>query len=83
MTTERLMVGGVFEVIALIVVVRIWLKRRHKKVMVRLLWSLVLLVPFFGLIAYFFPTENPDGHPYEYGRSSDSDDSPDPGSAHH
>jgi len=77
------MVGGVFEVIALIVVIRIWLKRRHKSMMIRLLWSCVLLVPFFGLIVYIFLTEDPDSHPYDYGGRSGPGDSSGDGNAHH
>jgi hypothetical protein len=29
----------------------------------RLLWSVVLLVPFFGLVVYVFLREEPEGHP--------------------
>ena len=65
MTTPRLIFFGVLEIIALIVIVRIWLKRRPRSLAGRLIWSVILLVPLFGVLAYFFLTENPDEHPYD------------------
>jgi hypothetical protein len=65
MTTGRLVFLGVFEVIALVVITWIWAKRRHRRLIVRLISSAVLLVPVFGLMAYFFLRENPDEHPYD------------------
>ena len=84
MTTKQLILGSVFEIISLIVVIRIWLKRYHKSRAARLFWSIVLLVPIFGLIAYYFLTEAPDRHP-DYMGSMDSriDDSPGTDSGHH
>ena len=84
MTTKQLILGSVFEVISLIVVVRIWLKRYHKSRVARLFWSIVLLVPFFGLIAYYFLTEAPDRHPDYIGSMDGSaDDAPGPDGGHH
>jgi hypothetical protein len=63
MTTYRLIFAGVFELIALAVIARMWMKRRHSGTIVRLLWTIVLLVPVFGLLTYFFLRESPDSHP--------------------
>jgi uncharacterized membrane protein len=51
------------EVVALVVIVRLWMNRRHNFVP-RLLWSVVLLVPLFGLLAYVFLRSEPEAHPY-------------------
>jgi hypothetical protein len=65
MSTEKLIFLGVFEVIALLVIIRMWAKRWHKRLVVRLLWSAVLFVPVFGVLFYFFLRESPDEHPYD------------------
>lgn len=65
MTTSRLILLGVFEIIALLVIARIWVKRRHRRLIVRLIWSAVLLVPGFGVLAYFFLSENTDEHSFD------------------
>jgi hypothetical protein len=50
------------EIVALIVIVRLWI-RRHSSLLPRLLWSVVLLVPFFGLLVYGFLRSEPETHP--------------------
>lgn len=50
------------EVICLVVVVLLWKNRWHRSRLARVLWSLVLLVPAFGLLAYFFLRQTPDEH---------------------
>lgn len=64
-TTSQTIVFGGAELVGFIIVARIWLKRWHKNIWVRLIWSAVLLVPVLGVIAYFFLRENPDVHPYD------------------
>jgi hypothetical protein len=59
MNTSQLIIGGL-EIIGLVMMVRIWQKRRHKNAAVRLIWSVILLVPLFGILAYVFLNENPD-----------------------
>jgi hypothetical protein len=54
---------GLFEIVGLIAIVRLW-TRRGEKLLARFLWSVALLVPFFGLIAYAVLHEDPEGHPY-------------------
>ncbi len=65
MTDSQLIFFAVLEIIALLVIVRMWRKRWHRRLIVRLIWSAVLLVPLFGLFAYFFLRESPDEHPYD------------------
>jgi hypothetical protein len=63
-TTQQISFLVLSEIIELLVIARIWLKRRHRRLVVRLLWSVVLLVPVFGVVAYFFLREDPKPHPY-------------------
>jgi len=80
----KIFLWAVCEPIGLIVTIRLWLKRRHRNIFIRLIWSLVLLIPLFGLIAYFFLNENPSGHPYDTDTTSGSAIAVDDGSsAHH
>jgi hypothetical protein len=65
MTTQQLIFFAVFEIIGLLVIARMWMKRWHRRLVVRVIWSVVLLVPAFGLMAYFFLRETPDEHPYD------------------
>jgi hypothetical protein len=72
-----IILGCVSEILALIVIVRLWM-RRPVKFVSSLFWSVVLLVPFFGLIAYFFLREGSDSHSEDPGdhyahQSSDGD----------
>jgi hypothetical protein len=60
--------SSLFEIVALIVIIRLWMRRRVK-IFPRVLWSVILLVPFFGLLVYFFLHEEPEGHPYRVGDS--------------
>jgi hypothetical protein len=57
---------ALFEIVALIVIVRMWMRRRVK-LFPRLLWSAVLLVPLFGLLVYALLHEEPAPHPYRTG----------------
>jgi len=56
------------EIIALIVIARLWMRHRLK-IFPCLIWSVVLLVPFFGLMVYVFLHEEPEAHPYKAGDS--------------
>jgi len=83
MTTQRLIFLGVFEVIGLLIIARMWMKRWHRRLIVRLIWSAVLLVPVFGLLAYFFLRESPDEHPYDTDTMRSSAESVESGGHHH
>jgi len=83
MTTQRLIFLGVFEVIGLFIIARMRMKRWHRRLIVRLIWSAVLLVPVFGLLAYFFLRESPDEHPYDTDTMRSSAESVESGGHHH
>ena len=61
MNTWDIILLSVLEILAFIVIVRLWM-RSHLHVMHRLLWSLVLLVPLFGLLAYVFLISDTTAH---------------------
>ena len=50
---------GLLELVALWVMIKLWRQKRRSWV-TKLLWSIVLLIPFLGLIFYGFLTTNPD-----------------------
>jgi len=64
-TTPQIVAFGVLEVAGLFFVVRLWLRPRRTGVVARVIWSLILLVPLFGLIIYGFLRNDPDEHPYD------------------
>lgn len=70
MDTPTLIVGAILELVALVVIVRLW-TRRPLRIVSSVCWSVVLLVPFFGLVIYFFLREKPEAHgesvPESYG----------------
>ena len=61
--TWAIILFSLSEIVALVVIVRLWMRRRVKLVPC-LFWSVVLLVPVFGLLAYLFLHEEPEAHPY-------------------
>ena len=52
---------SLFELVGLILLVRLWM-RRPLRLLSCLFWSCVLLVPFFGLLVYGLLYEIPDAH---------------------
>lgn len=65
-----LILGAIIELVALIVIVRLWM-RRPLRVVSSVFWSLVLLVPFAGLFLYLFLREEPAVHGESVHDSSD------------
>jgi hypothetical protein len=61
MDKPTLIAGVVIEVVALIVIVRLWM-RRPSRIASSVFWSAVLLVPFCGLFIYFFLRNEPGEH---------------------
>jgi hypothetical protein len=59
-----IIVIGVFEIAGACLIARLW-TRRKMRILPRLFWSLVLLVPFFGLLMYGFTKVDPEVHPYD------------------
>ena len=76
------MVLGMFEIIGLLVILRIWMRRRHRRIVTRLLWSVLLLVPVFGLLMYFVLRQNPEEHPYDTDTMRESAESIESGGDH-
>jgi energy-coupling factor transporter transmembrane protein EcfT len=66
--TLAIILLSLFEIVALIVAARL-MARSRVRFLSRVLWSLVLLVPFFGLMLYLFLHEEPEAHPYTTGDS--------------
>lgn len=60
---------AVCEVVSVGLVIRLWIKRKDLSVFGRMARSIVLLIPFFGLILYIplalFPDRHDDGEPPE------------------
>ena len=65
MTVAQIIMLGLVELVAAIFIARLWIKRRHKNLIARLIWSVVLLIPVFGILTYFFVRDDPDSHPYD------------------
>jgi len=78
MDTFAIIVLSVLELLALVVIVRLWtLRRLH--ILSRIIWSLILLVPLFGLLMYGFIQSDPEKNPERMESQADSDASGDPG----
>ena len=60
--TSAIVALSICELVALIAIVRLWSGKRRMHAVARLLWSVVLLVPFFGLLFYGFTRSDPEGH---------------------
>jgi hypothetical protein len=76
--TSAIILLSISEIIALIIITRLWM-RRPMKFFSCLIWSIVLLVPLLGLIAFFFLREEPGINTYQVGDSAGGD----PGSSYH
>lgn len=74
MDTKLVIVLALFEMAALILVARLWLCRRRMRIVPRVFWSLVLLVPVFGLMLYALIHNDPDAHPEYMEESGSADD---------
>jgi bacteriorhodopsin len=64
--------GAILELVGLIVIVRLWLRRRMR-IIPRILFSVVLLIPFFGLLIYAFLASDLEKNPDRMDFQSDSD----------
>ncbi len=63
---------SVLELVALVVVIRLW--SRHKlRLLPRIFWSIVLLVPLFGLLMYGFVLSDLEKNPERMDSRADSD----------
>ncbi len=59
----ELIVLGLLELAAVAMIVRLWLKQTPRRWWKRILWSVILLVPLFGILAYGLMTMNMDEDP--------------------
>ena len=50
------------EVVALLANVHLWVRKRRMPIISRLLWSVILLVPFFGVLFYGWARLNSEAH---------------------
>jgi hypothetical protein len=66
----ELIVPGCLELIGLALIIRLWVKQTPRKVWKRVLWSVILVLPLFGVLAYGFMTLNLDEAPGEKRSSS-------------
>lgn len=61
---------AVCEVVSVVLVIRLWMKRKDLSVFGRIMRSIVLLIPFFGIIFYIplvlFPDRHGDDPPEKY-----------------
>jgi hypothetical protein len=53
---------GVLEIVALVVIIRLWLHRRFRLIP-RIVWSVILLIPILGLLIFLFVTSDLDRNP--------------------
>ncbi len=64
MSKLDIVILAMVELVGVIVLVRLWLQRRHA-ILARMFWSFILLIPLLGLLMYWFltgtePDKNPD-----------------------
>ena len=83
MTTSQIILLVVLEMIALGVIIHLWLRRRRLRLWRRVLWSVVLLVPFAGILIYALTRSDPDEHPYDTDTTSGSAITEADGGGHH
>jgi hypothetical protein len=69
-TIAAIIIGTVFELVALFVIVRLWLRRRMP-IVPRIIFSIILLVPFFGLMIFAFIGIDLDKNPDKEDTQSD------------
>ena len=66
MTPSQVILHCAAEAVGAFFIIRLWReKRRPLGIFSRVFWSLVLLIPFVGLILYGFCATDPDEHPYD------------------
>ena len=60
--SSAILVLSLCEVAAVSVILHLWLRKRRMRIVTRVLWSLVLLVPLFGVLFYGLTRSDPDAH---------------------
>jgi hypothetical protein len=71
MTVDRKTIAILFicEAVALIPIFRLW-RSRGSTIISRVAWTIVLLVPFIGVVFYGLMRLNPKSHPDQIGDST-------------
>ena len=54
-----------YEVVAFLIIYKLWSRKRQVGIVERCLLTVILLIPFFGFLIYAFLAPPPDGHPYD------------------
>jgi 4-amino-4-deoxy-L-arabinose transferase-like glycosyltransferase len=62
MSTPQIIGLGGLECISVLIIIRLWRKKRRMSIWSRCFWSVVLLVPLFGWLFYGFVVTDPDEH---------------------
>ena len=66
-------VVGTMEVVALSISIQLWFPKRRMKIIPRIFCSILLLVPFFGLLMYVFLRSDLEKNPDRMDTQSDTD----------
>jgi hypothetical protein len=77
LSSPNIFVLAVLESISVLLILRLWARKRKTSLLFRLFWSLALLVPFLGPLFYGFVATSPDDH------GEDLPEYPEAGSGHH
>jgi hypothetical protein len=68
--TPTIIALSICEFVALLTIVNLWFRKRRMRVITRLLWSVVLLVPLFGVLLYGLTRSDPEAHGEDVGDHS-------------
>jgi hypothetical protein len=68
--TPTIVALSICEFVALFTIVNLWSRKRRMHVVIRLLWSVVLLVPLFGVLFYGLTRSDPEAHADDVGDHS-------------
>lgn len=64
MTTAKMILLGGLELVSVLLVARLWMRRKHG-IATRVLWSLIILLPALGPLLYVFLSTDVDAHDYD------------------
>jgi hypothetical protein len=73
MNTYVIILLGVLEVVAVCVSVHLWFQQRRMRIIPRIFWSVVLLVPLFGLLVFVFIRSDLDKNADRMDSQADTD----------
>ena len=79
MDTFGIICLAALEVVGVCVSVHLWFRKQRMRIIPRIFWSVVLLIPFFGLVMFVFIASNPDKNPDRQDSQADNDATTPPG----